>query len=73
MFPTHDPFAATMRNVPRMSCNRTRPGAASIVIARYGDRTGMSNFEVCTNPAGGTLPPVLTLGANNGEGLSRRA
>lgn len=42
----------------------------SIGIARFGDRVGMANLEVCTNPAGGSLPPVLTLGANNGEGLS---
>jgi hypothetical protein len=43
----------------------------SIGTARFGDRVGMSNFEVCTNPAGGILPPILTLGANNSEGLSR--
>lgn len=40
--------------------------------ARFGDRVGMSNLEVCTNGAGGTLPPVLTIGSNNGQGLSRR-
>ena len=45
----------------------------SIGSARYGDRIGMSNFEVCTNPAGGNLPPILTLGANNGDGLSHRS
>lgn len=44
----------------------------SIGTARFGDRVGMSNFEACTNPAGGSLPPVLTLGANNGAGLGRR-
>jgi hypothetical protein len=44
----------------------------SVGRAHWGDRVGMSNLEVCTNPAGGSLPPVLTLGANNGEGLSRR-
>lgn len=44
----------------------------SIGTARFGDRVGMTNLEVCTNPAGGSLPPVLTLRANNGEGLSRR-
>ncbi|TAL04271.1 MAG: hypothetical protein EPO08_01820 [Rhodospirillaceae bacterium] len=44
----------------------------SIGKVRWGDRIGMSNFEVCTNPAGGSQPPVLTLGANNGDGLSRR-
>jgi hypothetical protein len=45
----------------------------SIGTARWGDRVGMSNLEVCTNPAGGNQPPILTLGANNGEGLSRRS
>ncbi len=44
----------------------------SIGTARFGERIGMSNLEVSTNPAGGCLPPVLTLRANNGEGLSRR-
>lgn len=44
----------------------------SIGIARYGDRIGMSNYEVCTNPTSGSEPPVLTLRANNGDGLSRR-
>lgn len=44
----------------------------SIGTVRWGDRVGMSNLEVCTNPAGGTQPPVLTFGANNGEGFSRR-
>lgn len=43
----------------------------SIGTARFGDRVGMSNFEACTNAAGGELPPVLTLGANNGNGLTR--
>jgi hypothetical protein len=45
----------------------------SIGRVRWGDRVGMSNFEISTNPAGGSQPPVLTLGANNGDGLSRRA
>jgi hypothetical protein len=45
----------------------------SIGTARYGDRIGMSNYEICTNPAGGTQPPVLALGANNCEGLSHRS
>jgi hypothetical protein len=44
----------------------------SIGTARWGNRIGMSNFEVCTNAAGGDRPPVLALRANNGEGLSRR-
>jgi hypothetical protein len=44
----------------------------SIGIARLGDRVGMSNLEVCTNPLGGNRPPILTLGANSGEGFSRR-
>jgi hypothetical protein len=44
----------------------------SIGTVRWGERIGMSNLEVCTNPTGGTKPPVFTLGANNGEGLSRR-
>jgi hypothetical protein len=44
----------------------------SIGTVRWGDRVGMSNFEISTNPAGGSLPPVLTLGANMGQGLSRR-
>lgn len=44
----------------------------SIGTARLGDRVGMSNLEVCTNPTGGSKPPVVTLGANSGQGLSRR-
>lgn len=44
----------------------------SIGTARWGDRIGMSNLEVCTNPTGGTKPPVLALNASNGDGLSRR-
>jgi len=44
----------------------------SIGTVRWGDRVGMSNLEVSTNPAGGDRPPILTLGANNGEGLSHR-
>ena len=44
----------------------------SIGTVRWGDRVGMSNLEVCTNPAGGNRPPILTLGANSGEGLSHR-
>jgi hypothetical protein len=44
----------------------------SIGTARWGDRIGMSNLEVCTNPAGGSQPPVLVLGANDRQGLTRR-
>jgi hypothetical protein len=44
----------------------------SIGIARYGDRIGMSNLEVSTNPAGGTKPPVIALNASYGDGLSWR-
>lgn len=44
----------------------------SIGTARWGDRVGMSLFEISTNPAGGTKPPVLTLGANSTDGLSWR-
>jgi hypothetical protein len=44
----------------------------SVGLARFGDRTGMSNYEVCTNPCGGNRPPVLTLRANSGQGLSRQ-
>jgi hypothetical protein len=44
----------------------------SIGRVRWGERIGMSNFEVCTNPAGGSKPPALTLHANNGDGLTRR-
>lgn len=44
----------------------------SVGTVRWGDRTGLSHFEISTNPTGGSLPPVLTLGANNGQGLSRR-
>lgn len=43
-----------------------------IGIARLGNRTGMSNLEVCTNPTGGNRPPVFALGANCGDGLSTR-
>jgi hypothetical protein len=44
----------------------------SVGRARYGDRVGMSNLEVCTNPTGGSKPPFWTQNANNGQGLSRR-
>lgn len=39
---------------------------------RLGDRVGMSNMEVCTNPAGGSKPPVYGIGSFVGEGLGRR-
>lgn len=45
----------------------------SIGTVRWGERIGMSNLEVSTNPAGGSKPPVLVLGANSDEGLTRRA
>jgi hypothetical protein len=44
----------------------------AIGTARLGDRVGMSNLEVNTNAAGGVSPPVLALGANMTDGLSRR-
>ncbi len=44
----------------------------SIGSVRWGNRVGMSNFEVCTNPTGGTQPPVVAFGANLHDGLSRR-
>jgi hypothetical protein len=40
--------------------------------ATFEGRIGMSNFEVCTNPLGGNQPPVVTFGANSGDGLSKR-
>jgi len=43
-----------------------------IGTARLGDRIGMSNLEVCTNPTGGNRPPVHAIGANLTDGLSRR-
>lgn len=45
----------------------------SIGTVRWGDRIGMSNLEVCTNPAGGTKPPVVIFHANDQDGLSQRA
>lgn len=44
----------------------------SIGRAYLGDREGFSNLEVCTNATGGAKPPVLAIGANIGDGLSRR-
>jgi hypothetical protein len=43
-----------------------------IGTAQLGIRRGMSNLEVSTNAGGGTSAPVLALGANMGDGLSRR-
>lgn len=43
-----------------------------IGTARLGNRIGMSNLEVSTNPTGGNRPPVYAIGANAGEGFSRR-
>ena len=43
-----------------------------IGLAELDGRIGMSNLEVCTNPAGGSAPPIYALGSNNGDGLSRR-
>jgi len=45
----------------------------SIGTARWGDRVGFSNFEVSTNAAGGSKPPVVTLNANISNGISRRS
>jgi hypothetical protein len=47
-------------------------GVESIGRARLGDRVGMSNLEVCTNPLGGTALPVALLHGNAGDGFSRR-
>jgi hypothetical protein len=44
----------------------------SIGTVRWGDRSGISNLEISTNPTGGSKPPVFTLGANNSDGLSVR-
>jgi hypothetical protein len=44
----------------------------SIGIATFEGRRGMSNLEVCTNPLGGYELPIITIGANSGDGLSRR-
>jgi hypothetical protein len=44
----------------------------SIGWTRWGDRIGMSNLEVCTNPTGGTKPPVVVFGASCEDGLTRR-
>lgn len=47
-------------------------GTAWIEAGDGTTRTGISNLEVSTNPTGGVLPPVYAVGANIGEGLSRR-
>lgn len=44
----------------------------TIGTARLGERIGMSNLEVCTNAAGGSAPPVCTLGSNARDGLTHR-
>lgn len=44
----------------------------AIGTVRLGDREGMSNLEVCTNPAGGSALPLVTLGSNMTDGLTRR-
>ena len=73
----------TLENGERLdlSCNRADgvvlhvrgyTAVECIGTARLGDRVGMSNLEVCTNPTGGSRSPVLAIGANCGEGLSRR-
>lgn len=43
-----------------------------IGTARIGDRVGMSNLEVATNPTGGNRPPAFVSGANAQDGLSQR-
>lgn len=43
-----------------------------IGIAEVDGRRGMSNLEVSTNPTGGNRPPVLAIGANAIDGLTRR-
>ena len=44
----------------------------SIGTVTWGDRVGMSNFEISTNPTGGTRLPVVAFGANYTDGLTRR-
>jgi hypothetical protein len=44
----------------------------TIGVAHCEGRVGMSNLEVCSNAAGGALPPAFTIGSNGVEGLSRR-
>jgi hypothetical protein len=44
----------------------------SIGTARWGERLGMSNIEVCTNPFAGTREPAVILEADHSQGLSRR-
>lgn len=39
---------------------------------RLGDRVGMCNMEVNTNPSGGSKPPVFAMGSFIGEGLAQR-
>lgn len=44
----------------------------TIGTATLGERRGMSNLEVCTNPAGGNMLPLIAIGANLRDGLSQR-
>jgi hypothetical protein len=44
----------------------------SIGTARWGDRVGMSNIEVCANPFAGVREPAVILEADHAQGLSRR-
>lgn len=44
----------------------------SIGEVRLGDRVGICDLEVCTNPTGGSKPPVFGLTSNIGDDLSRR-
>lgn len=44
----------------------------TIGTATLGARRGMSNLEVCTNAAGGRLPPLFASGSNLHDGLSQR-
>ena len=44
----------------------------SIGTARWGERVGMSNVEVCTNAFAGTREPAMILEADHSQGLSKR-
>jgi hypothetical protein len=39
---------------------------------RMGDRVGMCDMEVCTNPSGGSKPPVYSIGSCISDGFSKR-
>jgi hypothetical protein len=43
----------------------------SIGTTRWGDRVGMSNIEVFSNPLGGTSAPAVVLEADFAQGLRR--